>query len=458
MEVRILQLISALRASGVRVSLAESIEAFSAADLVGVQDREHFRVSLRATIIKDVHDLPVFDRLFPFFFGTGPLQVFGGNAVDQLSPAEVRMLAEVLRHFTALLRDRMERVLSGKPLSARELRTLGQMMPFGQAEDVQNRRGLPQRVLGALGFNEVRRALGEMLEILEQIGMGREDVERLQEVIRQNLEAMDDQIRYSWGPRLEQQIGRQPPDSIRDGLINRPFEALSGTDKEELRREAVRLATVLRTRVALRQKRAKGGQLDPKATIRANLRYQGLPMELKHRDRVRKPSLVVLCDISTSMRFCAELMLSFLFVLHGQIRKTRAFAFIDHLESIWDDFDGSHADAAVASVLARMPSGHYNTDLGGSLHDFNDKYLDTLDGQTTLILVGDGRNNYNDPRLDLFRSMSLRAARTLWLNPEAPAFWHGDSDMPKYAPLCDAVLKVGSLREFASAVDQLLCG
>ena len=113
-------------------------------------------------------------------------------------------------------------------------------------------------------------------------------------------------------------------------------------------------------------------------------------MEIKYRNRIRKPKIVVICDVSTSMRFCSELMLSFLFALQGQIRKTHAFAFIDHLESISEDFNGSDADEAVASVLWRMPSGHYNTDLGWSLNNFNSEHLDTLNGQTTLIIVGDG--------------------------------------------------------------------
>jgi uncharacterized protein with von Willebrand factor type A (vWA) domain len=82
--------------------------------------------------------------------------------------------------------------------------------------------------------------------------------------------------------------------------------------------------------------------------------------------------------------------------------------------------------------------------------------MDTLNRQTTLILVGDGRNNYNDPRLDLFSQMARRAARTIWLNPEPPSLWQGDSDMPRYAPLCNDVLKVSNLKELASAVDHLL--
>jgi uncharacterized protein with von Willebrand factor type A (vWA) domain len=52
--------------------------------------------------------------------------------------------------------------------------------------------------------------------------------------------------------------------------------------------------------------------------------------------------------------------------------------------------------------------------------------------------------------------MSRRAARTIWLNPEPPHMWHGDSDMARYAPLCDDILKVGNLRELAEAVDELL--
>jgi len=179
-------------------------------------------------------------------------------------------------------------------------------------------------------------------------------------------------------------------------------------------------------------------------------------MEIRHKDRARKPRIVVLCDISTAMRFCSELMLTFLYALQGQVYKTHAFAFIDHLEYISGDFNVTNADEAIASVLWRMPSGSYNTDLGWSLKNFNDDFLDTLNGQTTLLVVGDGRNNYNDPRLDLFSLMSRRAARTIWLNPEPPALWNGDSDMPKYAPLCDSVFRVGNLRELADAIDHLM--
>jgi uncharacterized protein with von Willebrand factor type A (vWA) domain len=456
MESRILQLIAALRASGVRVSLAESAEAFSAVDLMGIQDREHFRLSLRATLIKDLKDIPTFEKLFPLFFGSGQPPMMGGNPMDDLTPEEIQMLAEALKQFTESLRQRMERLMNGEQLSKSELESLAQLVGLNQAQDLNYQNWMAQRMMRALAFPEVQKAMKELMEQLAQMGMNRARVEQIRNMIQQNMQGMQDQIQQFAGERIAENLSERPRSDNVDNLLNRPFEALSDADKKLLQREVQKLAAVLRTRIALRQKRAKSGQLDSKATIRASLKYHGVPMEIKHRNRIHKPKIVVICDVSTSMRFCSELMLSFLFALQGQVRKTHAFAFIDHLESISEDFSGSNADEAIQSVLWRMPSGHYNTDLGWSLNDFNNEYMDTLNSGTTLLIVGDGRNNYNDPRLDIFSTMTRRATRTIWLNPEPPVMWHGDSDMPKYAPLCNNVLKVSNLRELAEAVDTLM--
>lgn len=456
MESRILQLIAALRASGVRVSLAESAEAFSAVDIMGIQDREHFRLSLRATLIKDLKDIPTFEKLFPLFFGSGQPPTMGGNPSDEMTPEEAQMWAEAMRQFAENLRQRMERLMNGEPLTKSELEALGQLVGLNQADDLNYQNWMAQRMIRAMAFPEVQKAMKELMERLAQMGMSRERIQQIREMIQQNMQAMREQINQFAGERIAENLSERPRSDNVNGLMNRPFEALSDADKKLLQREVKKLAAALRTRIALRQKRAKNGQMDPKATIRANLKYHGVPMEIKHKDKVRKPKIVVICDVSTSMRFCSELMLSFLFALQGQVRKTHAFAFIDHLESISEDFSGSNADEAIQSVLWRMPSGHYNTDLGWSLNDFQSEYMDTLNSGTTLLIVGDGRNNYNDPRLDIFSMMSRRSTRTIWLNPEPPHLWHGDSDMHKYAPLCSDVLKVSNLRELAEAVDDLM--
>ena len=458
MEERIIQFISALRAKGVRVSLAESADAFSAVDSLGVQHRERFRLSLRATLIKDASDLPIFDELFPLFFGAAAAPPMM-SLPDDLTPEEARMIAEALQAFNRRLRQLLEKLLKGEELTPEELQRLEQLVGLPYADDPRYLEWMRRRMEQALRFPEIQEALQDMIAILQEMGMNPERLEQMREIMQANMQAMREQLRRFAGQRIAENMSERRPQEGIDALYNRPFHALTDAEMDLLRKEVSRLAAVLRTRVALRQKRAKTGTLDAKATIRANLKHHGVPFEIKHRDRRLKPKLVVICDISTSMRHMSELMLSLLYAMQDQITKTHAFAFIDHLEYISPDFQGRQPREAVHRVLVRMPPGYYSTDLGHSLQNFARNYMDTLDHRTTLIIVGDGRNNYNDPRLDIFKQMARRAHRTIWLNPEHPYQWGtGDSDMLEYHPLCDTVLRVSTLAELSAAIDSLLTG
>lgn len=456
MDRRIAQFISALRANGVRISLAESSDAFRAVENLGVQDRESFRTSLRATLVKEQRDIAIFEKLFPMFFQSSdppPMQ----NAAGQLTAEEAQMLAEALRLFNQELREMMEKLLNGQPLSQEELDQLNQLLNESQENDLRYQNWLARQMEAALNFKEVRKALEELMQLLNEMGMNRRNLERLRQNLLANQQAMQEQIRKHAGETILRNMAEQEKTEPRDGLLNRPFHSFSEDDMRTLRHEVRRLAAALRTRLALRLRRARTGQLDLKSTLRANLKHGAVPMELRHKDHTLKPKLVVICDISTSMRYCSELMLSLLYAIQDQISKTHAFTFIDHLEYITPYFDHGAADQAIDQVLRRMPAGHYNTDLGASLEHMNERYRDTLDQRTTFIIVGDGRNNYNDPRLETFRELSKRARASIWLNPEPPNLWGtGDSDMLRYAPLCDRTFQVANLRQLATAIDQLL--
>jgi hypothetical protein len=294
------------------------------------------------------------------------------------------------------------------------------------------------------------------MAILAEEGMDPKRLEQFSQILQQNQQALEDQLRQFTGTRIAEQLIEQDPENAIDGLMNRPFNSLSESDMQRLRTEVTRLARILKTRVALRQKRAKSGQLDAKATIRANLKHGNVPIKLIQRDRHLKPKLIVICDISTSMRHMSELMLSLIFSLQDQISKTHAFAFIDHLEYISPYFSQREPHKAVNQVLDRMPSGYYNTDLGYSLLNFSTEWMDTVDSRSTFILVGDGRNNYNNPRLEIFRKIARRSSRTIWINPEPRTLWGtGDSDMLEYEPVCDQVMQVATLAELTRAIDRL---
>jgi uncharacterized protein with von Willebrand factor type A (vWA) domain len=272
----------------------------------------------------------------------------------------------------------------------------------------------------------------------------------------QNLRALAERIRHLVGSGISRRMTEEYRKRAGPELLYRPFRQLSQREAEELRRLVGRLAARLRTRAALRHRRGKKGLLDPKATLRANLKYGGVPIELRLRRRHLKPKLALLCDVSTSVRHCAEFMLRLIYELQDQVAKARSFAFIDRLEEISEDFFEHSPEVAVRRVLSRLPSGHYNTDLGSSLATFWEDYPDAVDSRTTVILLGDGRNNFNDPRLDLLQAIRRRAHRLIWMNPEAASLWGtGDSDIPSYLPLCDHVHEVGNLAQLAEAVDHL---
>ena len=456
MDERIVKFIAALRSAGVRVSIAESTDAFRAIECLGIKDREVFRISLRASLVKDASDIPVFEELFPIFFSNGqslPLT----NPTEDLTPEEAQKLAQALRQFNDQLRQMLEKLSKGEPLSAPEMERLARMVGLNQMDNMRYREWIVQRMKKALQFAEVQAALKELAETLAQMGIDKEKVNQLIRSMQTNQQGMEDQVRQFAGQRIAENMSERPPQDSLESLLNRSFHALSEKEMELLRKEIQRLANALKTRVALRQKRARSGQLDAKATIRANLKHGNVPIELKHREQTLKPKLVVICDVSTSMRFCSELMLSLLYHLQDLIQKTHAFAFINRLEYISPDFSGKTAAEAVGLVLERMPAGYYNTDLGSSLDDLDKDFPYTCDSRTTFILVGDGRNNYNDPSISVFNATARRCRRTIWINPEPPTLWgSGDSDMLKYAPSCDVILQASNLAQLISAVDKLL--
>jgi uncharacterized protein len=456
MEDRIVKFIAALRAGGVRISLAESTDAFSAVEQLGVRNREAFRTSLRSTLVKDAADIPTFEELFPLFFESGEVPPLMDLSKD-LSEEETEMLAEALKNFTEELRKMLEKLIRGEQLSEDELEKLSKLVGMDRADDLRYRDWMARRMEQALQNDKIKQAIQELAEMLEQLGMNKDRVDQMRQILQANQRSMEEQISQFTGQQIADNMSQKPQDDSMEDLINQPFGSLSEKDMEVLRKEVKRLANMLRTRMALRQKRAKSGQLDAKATIRANLKHGNVPISIKRRDHTLKPKVVAVCDISTSMRPASELMLNLLHAVQDQISKTHAFAFIDDLEYISPDFESKEAHEAVKDVMDRMPSGYYNTDLGCSLETFVRDFLDLMDSRTIFIIVGDGRNNYNDPRQDLFSMLSKRSRRTIWLNPEAPSLWGtGDSDMLKYASHCTSIYQVSNLAELTAAVDKML--
>ncbi len=456
MDSRIVHFITALRASGVRISLAESQDAMYAIDALGIEDREVFRLSLKATLVKEAKDGPTFDRLFPLFFGSGQPPMM--NGMDGLSADDQQMLRDALQQLLRELQaELMRRLMEGRPLTPDELQQLGQQSGLPNANQPYHQQWISRRMLQQLGMQDLEEAINELMELLAALGMSDEARQQLRDAVEGNAEALEQQVREFVGQQIAENMAKEyekrPPV---DDLMHRPFNTLSEREGDELRHQVQRLAAQLRSRAALRQKRGKEGTLDPKATLRANLQYGSVPIKMKFKHKVLKPKLVLITDVSTSMRPVAEFMVRLMYELSDQIARARSFAFINHIHDLTAEFEHGRASEVVQEVLERIPPGYYNTDLGAALVEFCHDNFDCVDRRTTVIFLGDGRNNFNDPRVDLIDQIKRRARRVLWFNPESPAQWRvGDSDMLQYAPLCNAVHRVSNLAELADAVDHL---
>ena len=457
MDKRMVDFIRVLRAAGVRISLAESMDAMNGVDAVGIQSRDVFRSALKTTLVKEARDQQTFEYYFPLFFAdsTPPM----ANIPDNLTPEEQEMLEQALQSLMGnmqALQELLRQLLEGQRFSEDQLEQAGERAGMPQASDMYQRSWMERRMQRQLNMQQLQQLIEQLLEQLEQMGMDAQALQEMREMLQQNAQGLSEQISQYVGASLAERMANREPEPKPD-LMDVPFTRLSDSEVDQIRDEIRRLAARLRSRAALRQRRANTGTLDPRRMMRANMRYDGVPLEMKFRTKHVKPCLVLICDVSTSMRYCAEFLLTLIYELQDQVARTNSFVFISDLTDISMVFEEHEPQSAVEHVLTDNRPGYYNTDLGNSLNTFKRDHLSCLTGKTTVIMLGDGRNNYNDPRIDIASEMMRRSRRLIWFNPEPQSQWGtGDSDMWQYASAASSVYKVSNLRELAAAVDKIL--
>lgn len=457
MDQRVVEFIRGLRAGGVRVSLAESMDALHAMDALGIANRDIFRTSLRATLVKESEDMAVFEELFPLYFGSGGPAM--QNATDDLSPDEQEMLEMALQALSGRLQNLMDWLTSGEGPTKEELEEMANRAGAQWANSQSEARWVSRRMLRDMGFSQLEEQMEQLYERLQEMGMSQEAIEKLMGVVEANKEALAEQVAQNVGRQIAEDRANRPDGLYGSDLMHKSFNNLSEDEMELLRKEVQRLVTQLRSRAALRRKRGTKGKFDSKGTIRANQRYGGVPVELKFKKKKTKPSIVLLCDVSGSMRSIAEFMLRLVYELQDQVSKTRSFAYYWDLVEVGDTLNasGNPADAISQILQSVLPYRPYGTDLGFCLEQFHKNSLDAINGRSTVVILGDGRNNYNPARIDLLKDLQRRARKLIWLCPEFQREWGtDDSDMHHYAPIPDAVYTVRNMAQLSAAVDKLI--
>ncbi|MEO1645397.1 MAG: VWA domain-containing protein [Chloroflexota bacterium] len=149
-------------------------------------------------------------------------------------------------------------------------------------------------------------------------------------------------------------------------LLDVPFNRLNQYDIDQIRDEVRKLAAKLRSRASMRQRKHRTGQFDPRKTIRSNMRYGGVPIEIHHRKKHKKPKLVLICDLSTSMRYMVEFLMTLVYEMQDHVQKTSSFIFISDMVDVTMDLEQMDSQDAAAPFGARAAEEEASVEAPGS--------------------------------------------------------------------------------------------
>ena len=437
-------LIIALRSSGVRISVSETMDAMRAATLIGYEKRQTLKDSLAASLAKTQQEKEIFYSCFQRFFS------FDGFSDPQTDSPLAQPLES--SEQDALL---TQLLLSGD--------NTGLSMSMREAAQEVDLKGIKFFTQKSLYIQRILRGMG--VEGLDR------DITRLSEenrtAYRQKLNALKegkDLLFEKVRDFVEQQFSlfaeSATEEIIENYLRHMRLSNLEQRDFHRMRIIIQKMVKRLNNLHSRRRKTFKRGRLDLKKTLRENIAYQGLLFDPQWKSKkIDRPDIVALCDVSRSVEAVSRFMLLFLYSLNQEVARVRSFIFCSNLVEVSNVFE----EYEVAEALVRLQKGTGlgirlgHTDYGQAFRDFKENWLDVVTNKTTLLILGDARSNYGDPGTDILKLLHERSKRVIWLNPESPSLWGtGDSEMKRYLPYCYLGRECSTVSHLGRVVDFLL--
>ena len=466
--------VAELRRAGLPVSLTENLDALEAVKVVPVEDREAFKYALGATLVKDAAHWQVFETIFEVYFSLrgdeynivqdGAQTEFwrdeqdragqddqpgrgAGGGMDGLSQEELAklLMRALMTGDQAMMRALAKQSVSryagmepGRPVGGtyylyRTLRNL----------DLDN---MLQSLMDADGATD-RQSMEERLmrdEYQSRIEQFKQEVEA---EIRRRLVA-------DRGAEAMAKTLRKPlPEDVE-------FMHATRDEMQGLKKALGPLTRKLAAKLARKRRNRRRGPLDFRSTVRHSLSYGGVPAEPKFRfPRPAKPDLMVVADISGSVAAFARFTLMLVYAIQGQFSKVRSFVFIDGIDEVTRFFKGNEdIQDAIQKVNTEADviwvDGH--SDYGHAFETFWERYGRDITPKTTVLLLGDARNNYHAAQSWVVREMRKKARHVYWLNPEPTSYWNtGDSIVGVYGVHTDGVFECRNLRQLEGFVEKL---
>jgi uncharacterized protein with von Willebrand factor type A (vWA) domain len=466
-----------LRNAGLPVSLTENLDAMHAISHIPLEDREAFKYALGATLVKNNAHWRSFETVFEVYFslrgaqysitdgGEGSLDDFlqqmqdaqmqgegngGAGGMDSLTPEELMsILLNALMNgdqamMRALARQAVQRFAGmepGRPVGGTYYlyRTLRNLDLDGMLDKMMD--ASKKEVGGELTKLEERLEKDEYNHRIEQFKQEVEAEIRRKLVADRGAEAMAKTLR------------KPLPEDVE-------FMHASRDEMQNLKKSLQPLTRKLAAKLARKRRHGRKGPLDFRNTVRHSLAYGGVPAEPKFKyPRPAKPELIVIADISGSVAAFARFTLMLVYALSNQFSKVRAFVFIDGIDEVTDYFkkteditEAIHRINTEADVI--WVDGH--SDYGHAFEVFWDKWGKEINPKSTVLLLGDARNNYHAAQAWVIKEIRKKARHVYWLNPEPRSYWNtGDSIVGEYGAHTDGVYECRNLRQLEAFVEKL---
>ncbi len=464
-----------LRSAGLPVSLTENLDAVEAVKHIPIEDRETFKYALAGTLVKNHSHWRAFETVFEVYFSLrgAEYELVDGEweSDDAVTQEENQQEGQVQGQGGSqegLTQEQLAEMLF--QALAKQDRNL---MRTVARQSVQRFAGMePGRPVG--GTYYLYRTLRNLNleEVLDRLLTSSADSES-------DLDFLEERLRKDEYEHRIEELKREIEAEIRRRLVaDRGVEAMAKTlrkplpedvdfmhaSREEmvaLRRAIWPLTRKLAVRLARKRRHGRKGPLDFRRTVRHSLSYGGVPAEPKFKyPKPSKPEIMVIADISGSVAAFARFTLHLVYALNNQFSKVRSFVFIDGLDEVTDFFENVdditeaiHRVNTEADVI--WVDGH--SDYGHAFEIFDERFAKDIGPKTTVIILGDARNNYHASQSWVIKNIEDKARKVFWLNPEPKSYWDtGDSIVGEYSNFCNGTFEVRNLKQLEAFVENLV--
>lgn len=435
-----------LRSSDLRVSTSESIDAMNVVSKIGFNNKSLLRDSLSFSLAKTLREKEIFNECFDNFFKENYMNLKHNELPQEkleedIELEELNNLEKKQKNLEELYKNSDKTsLMTAMALAARDA-NLQDIKLFTQV-------GMfTRKIFDEMGLETLN---NDIFQASRQGNIEREsELKNIRESLRLEIrDYVENQVKLrttNAGKQLREDALSQMRLTQAD---KSDYQIMSGIIKKMARR----LISVH----SRRKRKSQRGMLDIRSTIRANQEYDGILFEtIWKKTKVDRPKIVALCDVSGSVANVSRFFLMFLHSLTEILPNVRTFAFSNKAGEVTDLFENKDIEVAAAETL--LLNGGGSTDYGQAFVDLEGLLENNIDRKTTVIILGDARSNYGDPRCDVLKTIQEKSKRILFLNPEPKSVWGtGDSEMLRFVPYCSKSKVCSSLFDLERVVDDML--